>query len=273
MNIASHHHELAILVRAVAFPNLSTASSHIGVSQPQLSRVVQKLEEALGLPLLDRTARRKSGWTRQALEIAEAYARAAARMDAELAQVLEEGKTDSLRVGTLEGCIPYTNRMLARLLDALPLRRLEIDVEDVGGLEEQFLKGRLDVILSLRSPGRKKYRHELELGTQRLEQVKRRFRTGREVQLLSSFEAATQSEAAREGALQVVSNSLAVKRHWLEELGGESSIPGDLQKRKLPASEPHVTIWMVGSELLSQSVWNSLASAARSAQTGRRPIP
>ena len=273
MNIASFHHELAILVRAVAFPNLSTASTHIGVSQPQLSRVVQKLEEGLGLPLLDRTARRNSGWTRRALGIAEAYARAAARMDAELAQVLEGGTTESLRIGTLEGCIPYTNRMLARLLDSLPLKRLEIDVEDVGGLEEQFLKGGLDVILSLRSPGRKKYRHELELGTQLLEQVRRRPLGGREVQLLSSFEAATRSGPGREGALQVVSNSLAVKRHWLEELGGESFIPGELQKRKLPPSEPHVTIWMVGSELLPQSVWGALVGAAQAAQAGRRPMP
>ena len=50
--------DLAILSRATHYPNLSIASTHVGLSQPQLSRIVAKLEEQYGVQLLDREARR-----------------------------------------------------------------------------------------------------------------------------------------------------------------------------------------------------------------------
>ena len=39
--------ELSLLSKAIAYPNLSTASVQIGVSQPQLSRTIMKLEQEL----------------------------------------------------------------------------------------------------------------------------------------------------------------------------------------------------------------------------------
>ena len=53
-------YELSVLVKAVQHKNLSAAAVHVGLSQPQLSRLVAKIEHELNIILLDRTARRKS---------------------------------------------------------------------------------------------------------------------------------------------------------------------------------------------------------------------
>ena len=57
------YYELGVLAKAVNFKNLSAAALHVGLSQPQLSRIIAKIEEELKIVLLDRSAKRKSGWT------------------------------------------------------------------------------------------------------------------------------------------------------------------------------------------------------------------
>ena len=47
-------HEFSVLRRAVAYKNLTAASQNIGISQPQLSRIVAKLEQELDVKLLNR---------------------------------------------------------------------------------------------------------------------------------------------------------------------------------------------------------------------------
>jgi LysR family transcriptional regulator, transcriptional activator for aaeXAB operon len=68
------HWPLSVLARAVHYKNLTSASSHVGLSQPQLSRLVSQLEKELNVTLLDRSARRKSGWTPAAHRVAQIYA-------------------------------------------------------------------------------------------------------------------------------------------------------------------------------------------------------
>ena len=50
--------DLSLVSRAARFPNLSAAATRIGISQPQLSRVVSRLEKSTGITLLDRSSRR-----------------------------------------------------------------------------------------------------------------------------------------------------------------------------------------------------------------------
>jgi len=65
--------ELSVLSRAVAYQNLSGASQHVGLSQPQLSRIIQKLEAQWSVVLLDRSAKRKACWTPAAYKLARVY--------------------------------------------------------------------------------------------------------------------------------------------------------------------------------------------------------
>src|SRR5688500_1926000 len=98
--------DLAILSRAIAYPNLSGASSHVGLSQPQLSRIVAKLEEQLGLTLLDRETKRKSSWTPAAYRLSEIYTKTFHNFRSEVGKLSDGLEPEHIRVGTLEGLIP-----------------------------------------------------------------------------------------------------------------------------------------------------------------------
>lgn len=270
------HHELRVLSQAVSHANLSAAAQHIGISQPQLSRIIQRLESELGMVLLDRAAKRKSGWLPQAIQLGEMYTRLSIRMEAELRSSLLGGETETLRVGTLEGCIPIMNRILARAVSKLKLRILEVEVEDLGNLEKRFMKGELDVILSFRAPGKKKYRFEIEIGLQKIEIVRRklgaRIQGLNQVRLLSSFEAEGGAEKNEhpQSSLMIVSNSLEVRRNWLNEFGGEGSLPGELLRNTKPSGSAtdragQATLSLYASDVLASDVWKQLELAAAKA--------
>ena len=256
------HWELSVLARAIAHSNLSTAAQQIGISQPQLSRIVQKLERELSVVLLDRSARRKSGWLPQAEKLAETYSKAAKRMESELRAAVSGAAVDTFRLGSLEGCIPIANRILGRFLNRSPhIRHVEVEVDDLGVLEQKFLKGTLDVILSLRAPGRSKYRHEVELGVQRLEKIERKSRLKRVSQIMSSFEWQSRESVANQNSVLVVSNSLEVRRHWLEEFGGTGTLPGELERgERKTARDGQVTLSLYGSDVLPPDLWKALVT-------------
>src|SRR5476649_2133312 len=109
--------DLSILSRATAYENLSRASAHVGLSQPQLSRIVAKLEESLGLTLLDRESRRKSSWTPAAYRLAEIYQGTVQAFNAEIATLATGLTPRELRIGTLEGLVPTAMAFVKQLLD------------------------------------------------------------------------------------------------------------------------------------------------------------
>ena len=96
------HWELSVLSRAVAYSNLSGAAMHVGLSQPQLSRIVAKLEKEFGVMLLDRAARRKSGWTPSAFRLAEVYGTSVRKLEVDIQQAVQDSEPNHLTVGTLE---------------------------------------------------------------------------------------------------------------------------------------------------------------------------
>ena len=94
-------YELSVLAKAVQHKNLSAASAHVGLSQPQLSRLVSRIEGEFKVLLLDRSARRKSGLTTIASDLAMAFTKGMGRVEAELLAMSQDRETTHLRVGTL----------------------------------------------------------------------------------------------------------------------------------------------------------------------------
>src|SRR6476620_7479680 len=97
------HWQLSVLSKAIHYKNLSGAAAHVGLSQPQLSRIVSRLEGELGVVLLDRAARRKSGWTPIAYKIADTYFRTSRKLTQSLLQLKSDDQVNQLSIGTLEG--------------------------------------------------------------------------------------------------------------------------------------------------------------------------
>jgi DNA-binding transcriptional LysR family regulator len=225
--------ELSILAKAIAFNNLSTAAGPVGLSQPQLSRIVSRLENELQVVLLDRTAKRKSGWTPQAHRLAEIYSKSSRLMGEQIRRLTTEGSEPQiLRLGALDGLIGVATDVAQKIFEGTSVRLVELDLFDLIQLEESFSKGELDLIFSGREPGRRKFRHVRQLGFQSLEETGKSGRT----RVLSPYEygmsqASVKASLGRTSPERIlVSNSLFVRRTWIESHGGRGIIPSGLRK-------------------------------------------
>lgn len=246
--------DLSILSRAVAYANLSSAAAHVGLSQPQLSRIVQKLETELGIVLLDRETRRKSTWTPAATRLAELYGRTFSRFRSEVAELAVGLDLDHFRIGTLEGLIPFALGFCQALLARPRVAIVELDVLDQSYLEENFTKNNIDVMFSMREPGRKKFRYLKVLGYQSIDPKEH----GPGARVLSSFEYASTLSKARAEGKTFVSNSLAVRRAWLERYGGKGTLPSGVTSKR-SGGKTDVPVLMIAHDSLPPSLWAEIA--------------
>jgi hypothetical protein len=246
------HWELSVLTRAVAYGNLSGAALHVGLSQPQLSRIVSRIEGELGVTLLDRAARRKSGWTPTAFKLAEVYSKSSRGLESDILKLVKSAEPASLKAATLEGLAGLASTYCRKLFDLESVRVVELDVHDLNRLEELFLGGELDLIFSSHLPGRKKFKNCREVGFQALQ------REGKEsdMRVLSTFEYGTRH--ADENAKLLVSNSLEIRRAWIRKFGGHGAIPTEVRKK---AEKGDHSVWMIGTDSLSAGLWSALVGS------------
>jgi len=246
--------DLAILSRAVAFANLSSASTHVGLSQPQLSRIVAKLEDDLGVVLLDRETRRKSSWTPAAFRLAEIYGRVYRSFRNELDSLALGQEPTHYRLGTLEGLVPQALELAGGLLKQPAVMVLELDVLDQNFLEERFQRGDLDLMLTMREPGRKKHCYVKQLGFQTIES------TGKgEPHVFSSFEYVSTAHKRKPTAKAFVSNSLRVREEWLARFGGSGTLPSPLRAKR-SGRKSDVEVMLLGRDGLPLKVWQAIQS-------------
>lgn len=111
------------------------------------------------------------------------------------------------------------------------------------------------MIFTSKIPGRQKFRHIIEIGSQVLEKVQ----TNKKFGVLSTFEFGRANKNELEAYEHVfVSNSLAIRKSWLETVGGVGWIPSETRKGKAKEHEP---VLLIGSELLSPILWQKIESA------------
>ncbi|MEN9722775.1 MAG: hypothetical protein RJB38_761 [Pseudomonadota bacterium] len=260
-SISALSRELEVLCEIVSFPNLSSASLQVGISQPQLSRIIAKIERALSVKLLDRDVRRKASWTALATELAQTYRRHQRHLQAEVAGLIEHSPTRHLRFGALEGLLALASDLGHRALRVTGMKTLELDILDLSELEDRFLRGDLDLILTMREPGRRKFRYSRVLGHQLLEEVRKPAREV-ETRIHSAYEfrakqARDSTEAGPLPQKTLISNSLALRRYWVENYGGKGFFPSQPSERK--ASQSGGTpVLLVGSELLAPELWKAI---------------
>lgn len=241
--------ELSVLARSVAYKNLSSASAQVGLSQPQLSRIVSKLEGALGITLLDRTVRRNSGWTPTAQRLAELYGRAARHLQADVQKVIEGTQLREVRIGTLEGLMPVSMSFAQHVFEAVGAQVVELDIFDLNVLEEAFQKESLDFIFTIREPGRKKHAYVRTLGIQTLNEVDK----GRTFTVVSPYEFSARHKQKAKGKV-LISNSLEIRKQWLERHGGRGALPSKIEPGRLSRKDQNEVL-LIGSEQLAKGFW------------------
>jgi hypothetical protein len=252
------YYELSVLNKAIHFKNLSAAALHVGLSQPQLSRIIAKIEEELKIVLLDRSAKRKSGWTPAAFNLAEVFDKSAKRLETELAAITNNQMIAELRIGTLEGLVELAMKTCKVCFENVGVKKITLDTMDLSELEANFLSGNLDIIFSSKIPGRQKLRHVEELGFQQLEKIQ----TSKKFGVFSTFEfGRAQRKEFDDFDHVLVSNSLHIKKGWLNSFGGTAYLPTEARKGK---SKDHEPILMIGSEILSPLLWDQMVEALKS---------
>jgi DNA-binding transcriptional LysR family regulator len=256
------HWQLSVLSKAIHYKNLSGAASHVGLSQPQLSRIISRLESELGLVLLDRAARRKSGWTPVAYKIAETYSRSSRKLTQALLQLKTDDQLTQISIGTLEGLVPLASEFCQKLFEQPKLQVIELNVYDLSELEERFAREEIDLIFTCREPGKHKYRHVKNLGYQVVEKISR----NGGIKVFSQFEYAQHSHAPQSrratkeprGSQILMSNSLAVRKLWIDEHNGSGYIPSEVRRRK--ATESDSSVFLIASDMLNPTVWEKFSA-------------
>jgi DNA-binding transcriptional LysR family regulator len=240
---------LSVLVKAVGFKNLSAASSHVGLSQPQLSRIIAGLEGELGFELLNRQVRRKACWTNEALKLAEMYNRHHRRLESAIKALQSEGKMRVVHVGTLEGLAAAAVNATEMLFRIPPVELVTLDVYDRSELEAKFLGGDLDLIFTTRVPdqGKPKFKHRI--GYQSLDSVDKES----PYQVFSSFE--FNQRRKKPAPHTLVSNSLAVRRLWIEQFGGHGWLPSELAEKPRRGGEE---VFLLAGDWIDTGLWESL---------------
>ena len=251
--ITQLHWELSVLSRAVAYNNLSGAALHVGLSQPQLSRIVSRIEGELKVNLLDRSARRKSGWTPAAFRLAELYSSNSRRLEGEIQKLIEAAEPKQFKLATLEGIVPLASRFCHRLLREVKALVVELDVHDLNRLEELFMSGDLDMIFTSREPGKKKFKYSLEVGYQSIENMGGKGG----IPVLSSFEFGTQAGEKPPKSGILVSNSLEVRRHWIKSHGGHGSFPSEIRAQK--SVQGSNAVYLIGADHFSLPMWTRIS--------------
>lgn len=246
-------YELSVLAKAVEHKNLSAAAVHVGLSQPQLSRLVAKLESELNVILLDRSARRKSGWTPLAQELALTFTKGIGRLQTEILSVAKESETTELRIGTLEGLSGIATQFVQHCFESMDIQTVSIDVLDFRELDSQFLSGNLDLIFTVRAPSNQKFSHQLEVGYQQMEEIS----TNPEIYVFSPFEySSIDKKKLGHDKNILISNSLSFRNNWLHQIGGTGVLPIDAKKGR---GKGYYSIYLLGSDLISPKLWAKIS--------------
>jgi hypothetical protein len=242
-----------MLAKAVQHKNLSAAAVHVGLSQPQLSRLVSKIENELQIVLLDRTARRKSGWTQVALDLSATFTKGMGRLESEIVALAQEVEINEIHIGTLEGLSTIANGFAKDCFDKLKMKTVYLDVLDFKDLDSQFLGGTLDLIFTVRPPGKQKFHHILEVGYQQTEKIT----TGKETLVASHYELTGADKKSFEGIEHFfICNSLSMRRQWLKDVGGTGNLPAEPKKGR---GKGQFTIYLVGSNILTPKIWDRIS--------------
>ncbi len=252
------HWQLSVLSRAIHYKNLSGAAEHIGLSQPQLSRIISRIEGELGVVLLDRSVRRKSGWTPVAFKVAEIYLQSSRKLSSSLQQLQAEDQISQLNVGCLEGMLNLGAHFCQQLFDHSVIQTFELDVYDLSELETRFEKNELDMIFTFREPGKQKYKFVRNLGYQTFKKFDSKTTQTR---VMSPFEFAKfinrkKLEKDKEARF-ILSNSLAVRKLWVEKYGGIADFPSDVYSKKTDA-EDEQPVFLIANEFLNNRLWEKM---------------
>lgn len=244
------HWPLTVLTRAIAFKNATSASQNIGLSQPQISRLINKIEKSLGITLLDKSSPRNTVWTADARKLTEIYNKSTRSLELSLANLKEDRIPKAISIGTLEGLSSLAIDYSQRLFKQTSIKQIQLDIYDQNEMENHFLMAEVDLIFTSRAPGQKKYRFNKTLGYQRLE----KYNDKKLIDVYSPYEYGLVKKKDENNKV-FISNSLAIRSFYLVEKIGAGKLPSDIHQTPIKGDLP---VLAVGQDYLHPSLWQKI---------------
>ncbi len=133
--------------------NFTRAAEHLRISQPALSRSIQKLERDLGQPVFERKSRSIS--LTEAGNLLQARARQVlAIIEDTVAEIADDGKSGRIRIGAIPTVAPYfLPKVLRRFSEEFPDVTLLVQENTTDKLLKACTQGEIDLaILALPIP-------------------------------------------------------------------------------------------------------------------------
>lgn len=147
--------------------NITHAAQELGLSQPALSRSIQRMEDELGRPLLERLPRSVTLTDAGTLFQSRAH-EVLGLLDDTRAQLADDGETGRLRIGAIPTIAPYfLPGFLRRFAEAFPRASLVVQEDTTDNLLHRCKQGEIDLAI-LALPIAAKYVETLELFSEEL---------------------------------------------------------------------------------------------------------
>ncbi|TWT95893.1 Hydrogen peroxide-inducible activator [Botrimarina colliarenosi] len=148
--------QLRQFLRVAERGNITHAAESLGLSQPTLSRSIQRLEEEFGQPLLERQAR--SIVLTDAGQLLQARAQQVLQIiDDTKAQITDDGQSGRVRLGAIPTVAPYfLPDFLRRFHDDFPRATLVVQEDTTDHLLHRCKQGEIDLAV-LALPVQAKY--------------------------------------------------------------------------------------------------------------------
>jgi hypothetical protein len=253
-------HELEILSRIIKYKNLTQAADHVGLTQPHLSRVIRKLESELGVPIMERSNKRKPEWSPHAPRLVQIFESNRRNLTYQISDYLEDLVPRNVRVGCLEGMVPFVTQFISKLIESYPSDVVELVVFDVAKLERRYLMGQLEFLFNIKVPGKGHHDRILEIGYQELANVEK----SKDVRVCSEFEySLKRGQERRKKERYVVSNSLTFRQEFLDVHGGFGRLPSEIQQQKPKRKGDFDTVFLIGSKEIPEHFWEETEKLAR----------
>lgn len=147
--------QLRYFLRVAERQNFTRAAAELGISQPALSRAIQRLEEELGRPVLERKTRSVSLTDAGVLLQARAQ-QALAILDDTRAEITDDGQTGRIRVGAIPTIAPFfLPEILQQFSSEFPRATLIVQELTTDALLKCCTQGEVDLaILALPVPAK-----------------------------------------------------------------------------------------------------------------------
>ncbi|MEM6486950.1 MAG: LysR family transcriptional regulator [Pseudomonadota bacterium] len=199
---------LRSLVTVADLGGITKAANRLNLTQSAVSMQLKRLEEGLGQPLLDRTARTVA-LTPQGEQLLS-YARRLLSLNDEALGRLTAGEFEGeVRFGVPADIVyPHVPAILKRFDRAFPRMRLSLISSNTRELRAMMTEGKADVILtteSTRDPG------GITLSAQRLVWI-----------------GAPGGSAARQRPLRLAFEQACIFRHWAQQALDDAGIPWEM---------------------------------------------